>query len=204
MRIDKIQGLFSVTCLLLCGAVRSQAGTIDYSVTGIFPAGVATTSVSQASTPFTLTFSLPSNPVPTSFTNASDFVVNAGATLHFGSSTVNLAPAGLDIFNTSLGGGFAVTYLNGSDSILFSFGSAQLYLGAEATPTLLTGTFTLPLICGPIVGINGTITGFDSPGNLTATASTGVPEPGTLGMLFVAGLFVVGAMLSRRTRQFGR
>lgn len=201
MRIGRTPGLFSLACLLLCGAMHAQAGTIAYSVTATFPAAVATTTVSQANIPFSLSFVLPSNPIPVSFTANSDFIVNVGATLQFGANTVNFAPAALDIFNDSLGGGFAVTYVNGSDSILFSFGSAQLYSGTEASPTLLTGLFASPLSFGPFVGINGTISGLTSPGNISAAA---VPEPGTLGMLLVAGLFVVGAIQSRRTRQVGR
>ena len=123
-----------------------KADTLNFTITG------------QGST---YTFSLDSSPTPD--------VDVAGVFFRIDNQLINIdnqfgETSDLNFFNNTAAGGVSLLGLN------LVFSGPQLYTGAEATPTFLTGQFTL-------------MSGLDTYALTIAPESSPVPEPGSLVLL---------------------
>jgi hypothetical protein len=154
-------------------APRAKADTLDFTITG---AGS------------TYTFSLPSSPTPDVVTVTSGFGLN-NQPIIFDSLSLNsniffplgtsILGGGLDLF-IFVGGRFPV------DSVILQ--GPQLFTGSEATPTFLTGQFTL---MSPIDKNTYSLKIDSEP--------SPVPEPGSLVLLATGAVATYRSIPRRRT-----
>jgi len=181
------------------------AGTITYSVSGVYGAGVGTNSLlghpyTAPSTAWSLTFTVDQNPTPLSF--GPDFVSVAwtGFSYSLGGSDTGLAPSvtEIDFSDLAQSGMFDVIFDSIDDSLGFS--GPQMFTGTTAAPTMSAGDFADDDSGGALIDgvfLGGTNlqsnNGLTVSGNINAGA---VPEPSTWGMLIGGGLAL--AALRRR------
>jgi hypothetical protein len=185
----------SFLILVAMGTGMCLASEIQYTTTGMYPTGTTVTSLTAPGELFTLTFTVPVNPV----TNAPDvagatFETSASGTYMFGATTVDFT--GVDFFPGPDGGFEAYNDItNGPDTLSLSMDGPQLYSGSPPDVTMLAISFDAGGGYTEFV-----INGSDGPAfttEPTVTAST-VPEPGTSAGAAVGVLLLAAAMLRRR------
>jgi hypothetical protein len=183
--------------------VKADSG-VTYQISGTYSSTTSSSQLSGSSDTFTMSFSLPSQPVTTDFVLGDDFAVDAPVPFSFSASNGGTA-SGLvylsfyspsSIYQT---GGFFVDFCADGPSCAtgleyqWEVQGPLLYSGLENSPTLLPtsfdftgGQFTL-YHCTFCDGVDASGT-FDGSVNVSAVVPT--PEPGSA-LLLLLGIFGV-------------
>ena len=176
------------------GAGVCLASEIEYTTTGEYPSSAPATTLTGPDESFTLTFTVPVNPVTGApFTPGATFSAAVSGTYMFGATTADFN--GVSFFPGPDGGFETSDIVNGPDSLYLSIDGPQLYSGTPPSVTMLATSFTATS--------NYTQFFINSPDAVdfstepTVTAST-VPEPGTALGASVGLLLLAAAMLRRR------
>ncbi|WP_233150680.1 PEPxxWA-CTERM sorting domain-containing protein [Sphingomonas mollis] len=133
-------------------------------------------------------FQLDSNPLIDAVNVSPDqgFAI-ANVTGIFQYGPITLSSQSISFFTTALGGGLLIG--DGTDNgTLLGFDGPQLYIGTEAQPEFLTGSFDL----------TDFVTG--SPISLTISTVSAIPEPASWAMM-LAGFAMVGGATRYRRRK---
>ena len=164
-----------IIALMFAGACR--ASTISYTVTGTYPTGVPTSSLTAPGVAFEFDFLIPLPATPTAG-NASEFTMSVPVSLTMSGSTLACGTPGVDFFAASVGGGLAIVCSLGSDNMAVDLTGPQLFTGGVSNPTLSAGTFAIPTSGATGISLNSngspTFTLLTSQATVTAT----LPEPG--------------------------
>jgi hypothetical protein len=189
MRILKPLGLFGV--LLLAAAGIASASTVSYVVSGSFDSGAPETTLTAPDTPFQVTFTLPEDPVPFSYTSDFFEVDPTDAIYSLGGTVVPLSKADVVFWDTAISGLIDVELWHATDFVDLQFFGAQIFQGATSSPTLLLGTF-------PADGagwVTDSLTGGEILSGQVQASATGTPEPVSA---LLVGCGVAGLLLLRR------
>lgn len=201
-------GFCGVLLALILGAQPVNADSeVTYSVSGTYSSATTSSPLSGPSDTFTMSFTLPSQPVTTDFLLGDDFIVDALTPFTYSSS--NGGTASGEVFLTfytptssSQPGGFFVDFCaDGPDCLTgqeytWVVPGPLLYSGLESSPTLLPTSFGFTggqfgdqcTFCNNI-DASGT---FDGSVNASAVVPTPEPASALLLLLGIFGVFALG------------
>lgn len=164
--------------------LTADGSNTDFVLTGVFGANAPTTAYSAPDTPYTLAFSLPTNPTTFQGIHAGGeiFAINTSATL----DGVTFGASNATFFDAALGGGLA------------------LCLNTVCGPGLPTTAINFEVIGNQLyTGVPPTVTFIAGDGGVDPTQSYLVyatPEPSSVGMIGAAA-GVLAFVVRRRCRQ---
>jgi hypothetical protein len=207
------------TAIAVCGvllvvlfggqAVRADSG-VTYKISGVYSDTTTSSSLSGPSVTFSMSFTLPSQPVTTDFLLGDDFSVDAATPFSFSASNGGTASGRVylsfySLTSASQPGGLFVDFCADGPSCLtgleyqWEVPGALLYSGPESSPTLIPTSFDFT--GGQFTLFHCTFCdNVDATGTFTGTANAIVaPEPGSALLLLLGtlGVFAVGFQQKR-------
>ncbi|MGA3023791.1 MAG: choice-of-anchor D domain-containing protein [Bryobacteraceae bacterium] len=138
---------FIAACALAVFPVNASAQVFAVSGTGVWGAGVPTTTwtAPNATWQFSVTVSLTPLPPPSSGSrlqsSAGFDVYFSGFTYSLNGATVDTSPSAIAYFTSSDGEGLLLDDFDGIDNAFILAPGTQLFTGSTSNPTFLTGTF---------------------------------------------------------------
>ena len=176
------------------GTGMCLASEIEYTTTGVYPTGTTVTTLTAPGESFTLTFTVPVNPVTGApLSGGATFSAAVSGTYMFGATTADFNEVS---FFPGPDGGFETSDIaNGPDALYLSIDGPQLYSGTPPSVTMLATSFTATSNYTQFFINSQDPVFFDTQPEVTAST---VPEPGTTAGASVGLLLLAAAMLRRR------
>jgi hypothetical protein len=196
-------GVFLVV-LFGAQAVRADSG-VTYEISGVYSATTTSSQLSGPSVTFSMSFTVPSQPVTTNFLLGDSFSVDAAIPFSFSASNGGTASGQVylsfySLTSASQTGGLFVDFCADGPTCLtgleyqWAVPGALLYSGPESSPTLIPGSFNFT--GGQFLLFHCTFCdNLDATGTFSGSVNeVAMPEPGSALLLWLGTLcaFAVG------------